>query len=157
MRSRRVLSGLAVLAAAAAVFATDRASRDVLFYSDLGPETIDVSAYPAQQRENYAVYARACSRCHGLARSINAPYVARGWWEFYMTNMRLRGNLAGRPFSKEETKAVLDFLDYDSRVRKVEHAADFEKSTRELKRRFDEYVDKRMSDLQKSKQPRLLP
>lgn len=156
MRTRRLLSGLALLAAAA-VFAADKPSRDVLFYSDLGPGTIDVSAYPSQQRDNYAVYARACSRCHGLARSINAPYVARGWWEFYMTNMRLRGSLAGRPFSKEETKAVLDFLDYDSRVRKIEHAADFDKSTRELKRRFDEYVDKRMSDLQKTKQPRLLP
>ena len=157
MRTRRLLAGLAVVAAVMAVFAAERSARDVLFYSDLGPETIDVSAYPSQQRENYAVYARACSRCHSLARSINAPYVARGWWEFYMTNMRLRGSLAGRPFSKEETKAVLDFLDYDSRVRKVEHAADFEKSTGELKRRFDEYVDKRMGDLQKSKQPRLLP
>ena len=128
----------------------------VLFYSDLGPEQIDVSAYPSEQRRNYAVYARACSRCHGLARSINAPYASRGWWEFYMTGMRLRGRIAGRPFSREETKAVLDFLEYDSRARKVENAAEFEKSAAELKRRFDAYIDRRMSDLQKN-MPKAVP
>jgi hypothetical protein len=131
--------------------------QDVLFYSDLGPNQIDVSTYPSEQRQNYAVYARACSRCHGLARSINAPYTSRGWWEFYMTGMRMRGRVAGRPFSREEIKAVLDFLEYDSRVRKVEHAAAFDKSTEELKRRFDAVVDQRMSDLQNKPQPRLLP
>ena len=124
--------------------------RGIKYYSDLGPDRIDVSAYPAQQRENYAVYARACSRCHTLARSINAPYTSRGWWEFYMTGMRMRGRVAGRPFSRQESKAVLDFLDYDARVRKVEHASDFDKSTKELRRRFDEYVDQRMSELQKN-------
>jgi hypothetical protein len=134
-----------------------RVRRGILFYSDLGPEEIDVSSYPDDQRRNYAVFVWACSRCHGLARSINAPYVSRGWWEFYMTNMRLRGRVAGRPFSREETKAVLDFLDYDSRVRKVEKAAAFEKAAAELKRRFAAYVDQRMGDLQKESPRRLLP
>jgi hypothetical protein len=124
--------------------------RDVVFYSDLGPDQIDVSGYPAPQRAGYAVYARACSRCHSLARSINAPYTSRGWWEFYMSGMRMRGRAAGRPFSREEAKSVLDFLDYDSRVRKVEHASEFEKSAKELKRRFDDFVDERMKRLQKS-------
>lgn len=32
--------------------------RTALFYSDLGPDAVDVSGYPAQQRHNYAVYAR---------------------------------------------------------------------------------------------------
>lgn len=129
----------------------------ILFYSDLGPDRIDVSTYPSQQRRNYAVYAQACSRCHGLARSINAPFTSRGWWEFYMTGMRLRGHMVGRPFSPEEIKAVLDFLEYDSRARKVENADSFGKSTTELKRRFDEYVARRMSELQQEPQPRLLP
>jgi cytochrome c5 len=130
---------------------------EVMFYSDLGPDRIDVSAYPSEQRQNYAVYARACSRCHGLARSINAPYTSRGWWEFYMTGMRMRGRVAGRPFSREEITAVLDFLDYDSRVRKVEHADSFDRSTAELKRRFNEFVDRRMNELQTKPQPSLLP
>ena len=149
MRTRGLLPGLA-LAAAAVVFAAEHSPREALFYSDLGPETIDVSAYPAAQRENYAVYSRACSRCHTLARSINAPYASRGWWEFYMTNMRLRGSIAQKPFSKEEVKAVLEFLEYDSRLRKVERSAEFEASTRELRRRFDRLVDERMRALQTS-------
>jgi hypothetical protein len=130
---------------------------DVMFYSDLGSDRIDVSAYPDEQRRNYAVYARACSRCHSLARSINAPYTSRGWWEFYMTGMRMRGRVAGRPFSKEEIKSVLDFLEYDSRVRKIEHAAAFDTASAKLKSRFNAFVDKKMSDLQNKPQPRLLP
>ena len=73
-----------------------------------------------------------------------------------MAGMRARGRLSGRPFSRADVKAVLDFLDYDSRARKVENAAAFEKSAAELKRRFDAYVAQRMSDLQK-KLPRLPP
>ncbi|MFI5360919.1 MAG: hypothetical protein ACHQ49_03020 [Elusimicrobiota bacterium] len=132
-------------------------SPEFMYYSDLGPDEIDVSAYPGRQRLNYAVYVRACSRCHGLARSINAPYASRGWWEFYMTSMRMRGLVEGRPFSKEEVKSVLDFLEYDSLVRKIRRAPAFEKSTEELKRRFEAEVDRRMSDLQNKPQPLLLP
>jgi hypothetical protein len=167
----RLLPVFALLAAAAAgALAADGTSvsttttsssavlerRDILYYSDLGTDRIDVSAYPEEQRRNYVVYTRACSRCHSLARSLNAPLTSRGWWEFYMTGMRLRGRAAGRPFSREEVKAVLDFLEYDSRVRKVEHADAFETSTVELKRRFNEYVDRRMSELQK-KMPKIAP
>jgi hypothetical protein len=173
METRRAIFPILALIAAASVYAIagehDNASMtplatppaqghpDVLFYSDLGPEQIDVSAYPIQQRRNYAVYARACSRCHSLARSISAPYTSRGWWEFYMTGMRMRGGVAGRPFSREEIKSVLDFLEYDSHVRKIQHAAAFGKSSEELKLRFDALVDQHMSDLQNNTQLRLQP
>jgi hypothetical protein len=130
--------------------------RTSLFYSDIGPDTVDVSAYPAQQRYNYAIFARDCSACHTLARSINAPLVGRGWWEFYMLGMRVRSRRAGRPLPPEETKAILDFLEYDSRARKVEGAREFDALTEELKRRFDRSVDERLRKLQKRGR-RLLP
>ena len=57
-------------------------------------------------RYDYQVYARACSRCHTLARYINAPYAGRAWWEFYVLGMRARSRIAGRPFSKDEVQAV---------------------------------------------------
>ena len=95
-------------------------------------------------RYDYQVYARACSRCHTLARSINAPYAGRAWWEFYVLGMRARSRIAGRPFSKDEVQAVLDFLEYDSRVRKVDAARDFAALTDELKRRFDASVAERV-------------
>lgn len=130
--------------------------KNALFYSDLGPDAIDVSAYPAQQRFNYAIYARTCSSCHTLARSINAPVVGRGWWEFYMLGMRMRSRNAGRPLSSDAIKTILDFLEYDSRARKVEKARDFDTLTEELKRRFDALVAERMKALQKQR-TRALP
>ena len=127
-----------------------------LFYSDLGQDAIDVSAYPAERRRGYEVYARACSRCHSLARSINAPDVSRGWWEFYMTSMRVRAKFRGEPLTKPEIRAVLDFLVYDSNERKVAHAAEFETIKVELKRRFEAALDERLENLQKQSQPRIL-
>ena len=47
-------------------------------------------------------------------------------------------------------KAILDFLEYDSRVRKVEHSKEFARSTESLKRRFDAVVAGRMRALQES-------
>lgn len=130
--------------------------RNSLFYSDVGPDAVDVSVYPAQQRYNYAIFARDCSACHTLARAINAPLVSRGWWEFYMLGMRVRSRRAGHPLTPDETKAILDFLEYDSRVRKVEGAREFDALTEELKSRFDASVAERLRALQK-RNPRLLP
>lgn len=118
-----------------------------LFYSDLGPDTIDVSAYPAQRRRDYEVYARACSRCHTLARSINAPYVDRGWWDFYIAKMRMRSRRRGESLDAREVGAILDFLEYDSNERKVARAAEFDAIKLELKRRFADALDARVKEL----------
>lgn len=133
----------------------DRA-KDALYYSDMGPDTVDVSAYPTQIRYDYQVFARKCALCHTLARSVNAPLVGRGWWEFYILGMRMRSRRAGLPLAKEEVTAILDFLEYDARARKVEKAREFDATTEELKRRFDESVSARLKSLQKKGQ-RLLP
>lgn len=121
-----------------------------LFYSDLGPDAVDVSEYPTQQKHNYAIYKRACSQCHTLARSINAPYVTKAWWEFYVMSMRARAKWHGVPLTKYEVRAVLDFLEYDSNERKAGHAAQFEETKFELKRRFEAAQDERMDRLQKN-------
>lgn len=128
-----------------------------LFYSDLGPDTVDVSAYPAERNRDYEVYARVCSRCHTLARSINAPHVSRAWWEFYVASMRVRAKFHGERLTKDEVRAVLDFLEYDSNERKVARAAEFETTKAELKRRFEAALDERVETLQRQPQPRLLP
>lgn len=103
------------------------------------------------------MYARACSRCHTLARSINAPYVNRGWWEFYSAKMSVRSKFQGDPLTKEEVRAAVDFLDYDSNARKVAHAPEFEALKAELKTRFDKILDERVEELQNQTQPRLNP
>lgn len=129
---------------------TELQKQTALYDSDLGPDTVDTSGYPLQQRYNYRVYASACSRCHSLARSINSPLVGRGWWEFYVASMRARSTWSGRPLTSEERDAVLDFLEYDGRERKKAHAKEFEKLRAELRRRFDALMDERMGRLQNS-------
>lgn len=124
-----------------------------LFYSDLGPDTVDLAAYPEEKKREYEVYARVCSRCHTLARSVNAPFVDRSWWEFYLASMRVRAYFHAEPLSRQETQAVLDFLEYDSNERKVERAAEFEARTAELKRRFEVALDERMEKLQRNPLP----
>jgi len=163
--SPRIMALLTVLLAAGCgpwrlwgeIPAAPEARAEPLFYSDLGPDTVDVSAYPPELKRDYAVYARACSRCHTLARSINAPYVSRAWWEFYIARMRVRATLHGEPLSPREIQSALDFLEHDSNVRKVARAPEFDAAKAELKRRFEAALDERIERLQKEPQPKLLP
>ncbi|MBI3565521.1 MAG: hypothetical protein HY079_10030 [Elusimicrobia bacterium] len=134
----------------------DRA-KDALYYSDMGPDTVDVSAYPTQIQRDYQTFARTCARCHTLARAINAPLVGRGWWEFYILGMRMRSRRTGQPLGKDETTQILDFLEHDAKVRKVDRARDFDALTEELKSRFDASVSRRMKALQKGQSQRLQP
>jgi len=129
-----------------------------LYYTDLGPEEIDVSDYPSQQKYNYGIFRRQCARCHTLARAVNSPIQSRAYWHFHMIRMSLHSRFnreGGIP--PEEMKAMLDFLDYDTRIRKVEDKKNFERQTDELKRRFEPTLKRLLEHLQSSPQPRLLP
>jgi hypothetical protein len=135
----------------------DRDSTAPLFYSDLGPDEIDVSGYPEGQRRNYGVFRRTCSQCHTLARAINVPTVSRGFWEFYLLSMRARSRYTpDTEISKDDAQAILDFLDFDSNERKVARRAEFELKTRELKSRFDQVLREKVGRLQGSDQPKLI-
>lgn len=109
-----------------------------LYYTDLGPEEIDVSAYTAQQKYNYEIFRRECSMCHTLARAVNSPTQSRAYWRFHLARMSLhsRVNRSG-PLPREDVERILDFLEYDSAIRKKEHKKQFEELDAELKRRFD--------------------
>ena len=109
----------------------------VLYYSDLGPEAVDVSSYPAKLQYDYVVFSRVCSQCHSLARAINAPAVDRQFWEFYLARMRLYSRFQHQPVSADETRAILDFLEYDTSVRKIGGRKIFEAQVDALKRRFE--------------------
>ena len=129
---------------------------DTLYYSDLGPDSIDVSSYPEQQQKNYAVYARACYQCHTLARSINAPAASPAFWEFYLLSMRTRTKFAlgDAKITKEESKAILDFIEYDSDVRKLGRKEEFNALTERLKASFNLMAEDRIRRLQEQKQPK---
>lgn len=132
---------------------------NAVFYSDLGPDSIDVSSYPEKQKENYAVFARACYQCHNLARSINAPVVSPAFWEFYLLSMRTRTkfSLGDAKITKEESRRIVDFLEYDSNARKTGRKKEFDALTEELKARFQLLSEERLRRLQEQKQPKILP
>lgn len=107
------------------------------FPYDLGPAEVDVAAYPKAQQDNYAVLRRACSQCHALARPLNSPIVSREDWTRYVKRMHARTKARqGVKLSPADAKAVIDFLVYDSRLRKIEKKAAFEAQAKALSARF---------------------
>jgi hypothetical protein len=120
-----------------------------IYYSDLGPGTIDVSNYPAQQKANYVIFTQVCSQCHTLARAINSPITSRTGWDYYVIKMRLRSRFkAGAGYNEDQAQAIVDFLTYDSQQRKIAHQEDFDVQTLILQRKFDETISERMRRLQ---------
>ena len=136
-----MLAGLAVSIGTLVPFAraeepvTDRELAAYLPY-DLGPDTIDVSSYPAVQQINYELFHRKCSLCHTLARPINAPMTSREEWDRFIGRMDARMH-TGVLLSTEERRRVLDFLEYDSRIRKLDNRQAFNRLQVHLKARFE--------------------
>ena len=109
-----------------------------LYYADLGPDSIDVAEYPAQQKYNYGLFAQECARCHTLARAVNSPVQSRLYWHFHLARMSLHSRFQHQgPIPPDQMKAILDFLEYDAQVRKVQDKKKFDEQTEELKRRFE--------------------
>ena len=124
------------------------------YYYDLGPDTIDVSNYPQKQQANYKVFVRACSQCHTLARAVNSPRSSPVAWKYYIFRLRLQSKFApGKGFNRREATVALDFLNYDSKMRKGKHRDDFEALSRTLERHFDRVLYRRMRILQEQNPP----
>jgi hypothetical protein len=75
---------------------------------DAGVDRIDVSRYPAEQQKNYEMYSAKCSKCHPLARSINARFGAQDW-KRYMKRMIRRPNSG---INEEQAAGIYEFLKY---------------------------------------------
>lgn len=120
------------------------------YYTDLGPDRIDVSSYPEVQRRRYATFARVCGQCHTLARAVNSPTQTRTYWRFHLARMSLHSRMHHQgPLPEADRQAVLDFLEYDARVRKIEGAEGFRARDEELKRRFDPILERQLRELAK--------
>jgi hypothetical protein len=116
---------------------------DTLYYADLGPDEIDVSGYSAQQKYNYGLFRQECGRCHTAARAVNSPVQSRTYWRFHLARMSLHSRFRHQgPISAADSKSILDFLEYDSQIRKVQNKKAFDEQTEELKRRFEPILKK---------------
>ena len=82
---------------------------------DKGPAEIDVSKYPLEQQENYKIFSVRCSKCHTLARAVNSPYALPEEWEPYVKKMQKKKRSGLNP---KNSKKIVDFLIYDSKIRK---------------------------------------
>lgn len=144
---RRRFAALALAALAAACSKTSEpAPREAgptgenapRFYYDLGPATVDVSRYPPSQQEAYKLSLAVCGTCHSTARALNAPYSEPDTWKRYLRRMHVK--MEGRAVlpSARDMQRILDFLVYDSKVRKLDRPDEFRAEQEALKARFQE-------------------
>ena len=75
---------------------------------DFGVDHIDVSGFPPAQQKQYDVYAAKCSKCHPLARSVNARFNSTEW-KRYMKRMIRRPNSG---INEEQAAHIYDFLKF---------------------------------------------
>lgn len=74
------------------------------------PNTIDVSGYPPDMQQRYALFVHKCSRCHALARPIDA-HVGKAGWSSYVARM---SRVPGAGISADEQREIAAFLEYHS-------------------------------------------
>jgi hypothetical protein len=72
---------------------------------------LDVSALPAEVQSDYAVFAQRCSKCHSLARPLEAGITEDSHWHMYVEKMRRQ---PGSGISEADTVPVLRFLHWYS-------------------------------------------
>jgi len=75
---------------------------------DDGPDSIDVSDYPAAQQKEYPLFRVKCSKCHPVSRPINSQYGPTEW-KRYMKRMIRRPNSG---INEEQAEGLFDFLKY---------------------------------------------
>jgi hypothetical protein len=72
-------------------------------------DTVDVSGYPPEIQEAYRVFSIRCSRCHTLARPLNARIEGSEHWVRYVTRMRRQ---PGSGIDASNAQIILRFLLY---------------------------------------------
>jgi hypothetical protein len=70
---------------------------------------LDVSHYPPEIQQAYQVFAFRCSRCHSLARPLNAQVTDNQHWVEYVARMRRQ---PGSGISRSNARVILKFLFY---------------------------------------------
>lgn len=68
---------------------------------------VDPSTLPDDLRADYAVFAQKCSKCHSLARPLEAGPHDDAWWNGYVTKMR---RMPGSGISPDDEAPILRFL-----------------------------------------------
>ena len=76
---------------------------------------LDVSSYPKDIQASYRVFAARCSRCHSLARPLNANITDAEHWIRYVNRMRLQPGSGIGPHNADK---ILHFLLFYAELQK---------------------------------------
>lgn len=71
------------------------------------PDGLDVATLPEDVRHSYDIFEVRCSRCHSLARPLNADIDDPAYWEDYVRRMRRQ---PGSGISRADAADILRFL-----------------------------------------------
>ena len=77
-------------------------------------DRVDVSSYPEEIQHAYRVFEFRCSRCHTLARPLNARITDPQHWVRYVQRMRRQ---SGSGIDEQNGETILKFLLYYHRDR----------------------------------------
>ena len=152
-QSRTILSGafsslLVTFAIATGSNALTDQEKKAQMPADLGKPTIDVSNYPAAQKANYELFQQKCSACHTSARALYSSFTTHEEWEHYVTimNGRFQSREMKPDWKADEGRRIIDFLTYDSQVRKINQRPAFQDMCRQLAHRFEEVQKQRAEE-----------
>jgi len=118
------------------------------FPNDLGPDSIDVSTYPAVQQANYKLFTAQCSQCHVINRPINTQINDAETWKRYVKRMMSKPGCAIK-----DGKKIYEFLTFDSKLRKIAHKAEWKKHRVDLLTQFKEKFPDRYKLLFEDRSP----
>ncbi|MBI2119226.1 MAG: hypothetical protein HYT97_06335 [Elusimicrobia bacterium] len=115
------------------------------FSYDLGPATVDVSSYPLNIQESYKLFLAVCSSCHTSSRPLNSPYIKAYDWKRFIKRMHIKMGTRGYALDPKEEKRIVEFLVYDSKIRKIDKKDEFDAKAQELNKLFEEVSKERDS------------
>lgn len=84
-------------------------------------EGVVLSSIPLEHRDEYALFAQRCSKCHSLARALNNGDRDEKYWALYVTRMRRQPSSGIAP---EDEPPILRFLNFYSAQVRAESAPD---------------------------------
>ena len=80
-----------------------------------GSDEVDMQKVPPELRDDYALFAQRCSKCHSLARPLTSGIDDDEYWKRYVERMRRQ---PGSGISPEDEAPILRFLHYFSEEQK---------------------------------------
>lgn len=84
-------------------------------------EGLVLATVPPELREDYALFAQRCSKCHSLARVLNNGEHDEKYWARYVTRMRRQPSSGIAP---QDEPPILRFLNYYSAQLRAENGPD---------------------------------